>query len=434
VTNQTTLEHWPTVQFKELLREPLRNGIYKAKEFHGRGQKVVNMGELFEYDFISNQEMKCVELNDREKATSLLTDGDLLFARRSLVLAGSGKCSIIVRPSEETTFESSIIRARLNRHKAHPLFFYYFFRSTQGRELMASIATQTAVSGITGSDLSLLHVPALPVRTQEVIAAFLCVYDDLIENNNRRIKILEQMAQMLYREWLVNFRFPGHEKVKMVESEMGLIPAGWLLKKIGEIAKVKGGKRLAKGKQVQDSPTTHPYLRVVDMTASGVDLSTLKYIDDETFRPISRYTITCSDIYISIAGTIGRVGIVPSALSGANLTENAAKITGVKEISIDLLLQYLRSESGQHQLASKVVGTSQPKLALFRIDEVLVLVPPESLQEAVTHFFSAIREQIELFKRKNWVLRTTRDLLLPKLVSGEVSVETPEEEVFAETV
>src|SRR5437870_5399573 len=86
----------PQVRFMDVLRVPLRNGIYKPKQFHGTGQRIINMGELFAYDFISSQEMKRIELNEREKVTSLVEDGDLLFARRSLVLEGSGKCCLVV--------------------------------------------------------------------------------------------------------------------------------------------------------------------------------------------------------------------------------------------------------------------------------------------------------------------------------------------------
>jgi type I restriction enzyme, S subunit len=187
---------WTLREFGELLSEPVRNGIYK-KEFHGRGQKIINMGELFAHDFISDQEMKRVELNHRELAKSLIRDGDLLIARRSLVLGGSGKCSLVVHPSEDTTFESSIIRARLNRDVADPKFYYHLWRSPVGRALMASIATRTAVSGITGSNLVQLKVPLPPLPTQRKIAAVLSAYDDLIENNTRRIEILEEMARAI---------------------------------------------------------------------------------------------------------------------------------------------------------------------------------------------------------------------------------------------
>jgi type I restriction enzyme S subunit len=202
------------------------------------------MGELFDYDFISSQEMKRVELNLKEIEKYLVKDGDLLFARRSLVLEGSGKCSLVINPSENTTFESSIIRARLNKEEAYPKFYYYLFRSPFGRALMASIASQTAVSGITGSNLLQLKILKPPISIQHKISAILSAYDRLIENNTRRIKILEEMARSLYDEWFVKFRFPGYEQTKMVDSELGLIPEGWELKKLGDVVELVYGRAL----------------------------------------------------------------------------------------------------------------------------------------------------------------------------------------------
>src|SRR3989344_8193474 len=137
---------------------------------------------------------------------------------------------------------------------------------------------------------------------------------------------------------------------------------------IREFAKVKGGKRLPKGIFVLDEKTNHPYLRVSDMRSDGLDLSDIKYISDEVYKQIKRYTVTHDDVYISIAGTIGFVGTIPRHLSGANLTENAAKITDLdkKLIDQDYLVYFLRSREGQFKIKSKTGGSSQPKLAITR--------------------------------------------------------------------
>ena len=92
---------WDEVRFADLMSEPLRNGVYKAKEFHGRGLKIVNMGELFAYDFIGPQDMRRLELTAREQEKALLQVGDLLFARRSLVLEGAGHCSLVESLAEQ---------------------------------------------------------------------------------------------------------------------------------------------------------------------------------------------------------------------------------------------------------------------------------------------------------------------------------------------
>src|SRR6476659_6452602 len=118
---------WQTIPFERLLAEPVRNGIYKPKAFHGRGAKIVNMGELFAHPRLGAIPMKRVELSASETERFVLSKGDLLFARRSLVAEGAGKCSVVLDVDETTTFESSIIRARPDATKVEPLYLYYFF-------------------------------------------------------------------------------------------------------------------------------------------------------------------------------------------------------------------------------------------------------------------------------------------------------------------
>ncbi|MFZ3207978.1 MAG: restriction endonuclease subunit S [Geobacteraceae bacterium] len=176
-------------------------------------------------------------------------------------------------------------------------------------------------------------------------------------------------------------------------------------KRIGEIAKVKGGKRLPKGMEVQDDETSHPYLRVLDFGSDGVDRSNIKYISKEVFEYVKRYTITSDDVYVSIAGTIGRVGIVPEDLSGANLTENAAKITEIsQEVDKQYLLHFLRSSQGQGALQNKAGGTSQPKLALFRIEEIEFPCFPILQQQHIASILSTYDDLIENNRRRMTLL------------------------------
>ena len=170
----------------------------------------------------------------------------------------------------------------------------------------------------------------------------------------------------------------------------------WKKVTVGEIAEVKGGKRLPKGKLVQDEPTPFPYLRVTDFGDNGLDTSAIKYIDEDAQSKVSRYTITNRDIYISIAGTIGRVGIVPAKFSGANLTENAAKICEIHpHVDERFLMYFLRTENGQGQIAGLTVGTSQPKLALFRIKEIEISLPDLPTQRKIAGILSAYDDLIE---------------------------------------
>src|SRR5262249_19726042 len=147
--------------------------------------------------------------------------GDLLFARQSLVLEGAGQCSIVIAAPEPTTFESHIIRVRLKKDVADPNFFYYYFKSPSCG--IRSIVTQGVQAGIRASDLRRLPISVPPPEVQRSIANFLTLYDDLIDNNTRRIELLEHSARLLFNEWFVALRYPGHEHKKVVEG----VPEGW---------------------------------------------------------------------------------------------------------------------------------------------------------------------------------------------------------------
>ncbi|MDO6513587.1 restriction endonuclease subunit S [Neptuniibacter sp. 2_MG-2023] len=197
---------WEKVSFESLFCAPLRNGVYKKKEFHGHGCKIINMGELFRFSRLtSDVEMKLVDLTEKEKEKSLLNEGDLIFARRSLTAEGAGKCSIVLSVEAPTTFESSIIRVRLNESQANPEFYYYLFNSPIGKWLLGTILRQTAVSGITGSDLAKLEVPRPPKIIQDSIANHCRILDNKIELNRQTNQTLEQMAQALFKSWFVDF-------------------------------------------------------------------------------------------------------------------------------------------------------------------------------------------------------------------------------------
>ena len=170
---QGATDGWQEIPFAQLLAEPLRNGIYKKKEFHGRGVKIINMGELFAHPRLRAVPMKRVELSESEVDRFLITAGDLLFARRSLVAEGAGKCCVVLNVVEPTTFESSIIRARPDNTKADYLYLYYFFNSALGLYHLDTIRRQVAVAGITGSDLAKLEIPLPPLPDQRAVAHIL---------------------------------------------------------------------------------------------------------------------------------------------------------------------------------------------------------------------------------------------------------------------
>jgi len=183
-------------------------------------------------------------------------------------------------------------------------------------------------------------------------------------------------------------------KGKFTSTEIGIIPNHWELKKLQHLAKVTGGKRLPKGKSLSQHDTGHPYIRVSDMEERGISLQGLMYVPLDIVDDIKRYRVEADDLYISVAGTIGLVGEVPKELDGANLTENADRIS---EIQCDrkYLLWVLRSELVQKTIKKEQTSNAQPKLALTRIKDFLIPIPPQSEQQKIASILNSVDKAIE---------------------------------------
>lgn len=203
------------------------------------------------------------------------------------------------------------------------------------------------------------------------------------------------------------------------------VPENWVWVRLGSLSDVKGGKRLPKGTTFSENITKHPYIRVTDFNATGVSLEGLKYIDEDVYEKISRYTISSDDIYVSIAGSIGKVGIIPSCIDGANLTENAAKITNIKGINQKYLCMFLTSEFAQYQMQSATIATTQAKLALFRIESLTFPLPPLSEQqrivERIEELFAKLDEAKERLQEVAESFAVRKAAILHKAFTGELT-------------
>ena len=172
----------------------------------------------------------------------------------------------------------------------------------------------------------------------------------------------------------------------------------WNEAKIGEIAEVKGGKRIPKGRKLIKEPNSHPYIRIRNLGKTKyMQLNTdYEYVDEETQQMIARYIVNQGDILISVVGTIGLVGIVGNTLDKANKTENCDKIINIKKVLSEYLYYYLVSSFGQDEIKKGTVGAVQPKLPLKNVKDIIVKYPPIKEQKQIVEILSAIDEKIEL--------------------------------------
>lgn len=201
----------------------------------------------------------------------------------------------------------------------------------------------------------------------------------------------------------------------------------WKEYKLGDIAEVKGGKRLPKGDLLVDYETPHPYIRVTNLGKKWVRKTGLQFVTPEIQKSISRYTVNSGNIILSIVGSIGFVGRISDELDGANLTENCVKfLTNKKVIDDDFLFYYLISNIGQEEIEKRNVGSTQPKLPIYNIKDIDILLPPLPEQTAIASVLSSLDDKIDLLHRQNATLEKMAETLFRQWFVEEVKEEWEE--------
>lgn len=381
---------WKKVFLGSLYELPSRNGLTRPSKVRGVGYKMVNMGELFANEWLYDIPMERVQLNDREKRECLIAKNDLLFARQSLVASGAGKCSIVREVKEPTTFESHLIRVRLDTTKAVPLFYYYYFKSPLSP--MKTIVTICAQAGIRGSDLATLSVECPDLPTQRRIASILSAYDDLIENNRRQIKLLEEAAQRLYREWFVELRFPGHEGVKVVDG----VPEGWMKVCLKDICETKTGKKDA---NFGCDDGAYPFFTCAQAPIKAPS-----------------YSFDCSAVILAGNGDFN-VKLYRGKFEAYQRTYVLSPAN-----TEYLFLLYNAVSRNMNVLTKGASGSTIKFLTKGMIDSIELLIPSSQLLTTYNQNSEALQKSIEALHRKVALAVEARDRLLPKLMNHEMEV------------
>lgn len=210
------------------------------------------------------------------------------------------------------------------------------------------------------------------------------------------------------------------------EEEPYKIPSNWCWVRLGNITQIKGGKRIPKGTSLLKENTGYKYIRVTDMKNGTVLNDDIHYISKDIYNKISNYTISKNDIYITCAGTIGRVGIIPVEFDGANLTENADKII-IKHINKYLLVKVLSSYIVQKQIQEVITTGCQPKLAIKKIEQLKIPLPPineqQRIVERIESLFAKLDRAKELIENTLAQFEQNKMAILHKAFTGELTAK-----------
>lgn len=415
-----------TVSVAELLKTgeaEVKTGPFgtqlKASDYVSEGTPVINVRNIG-FGNIREDKLEYIGKETVQRlASHLLKPEDIVFGRK-----GAVERHVFIQQGQSNWFQGSdCLRLRLSSNRLFPRFASYFLLTHEHQQWMMSQCSHGATMASLNQDIiSRIQLPCPPLAAQRRIASFLSAYDDLIVNNTRRIAILEEMARQIYEEWFVRFRFPGHQQVKMVESDLGLIPEAWCLRAFDEVASFVNGYAF----KPDDWGTSGlPIIKIKELKA-GIQADTPRYSDilQKKYR-ISNGALLFSwsadlDVYIWAGGD-------------GWLNQHLFVVNALGEETPKSWLYHALKES-MPNFRSRSNGATMKHIKRSALSEVKVLLPTEILMNQFATAVQPMHSLVISLRQKNQNLRATRDLLLPKLISGELDVSTlpePEEALAA---
>lgn len=380
-------------------------------------------------------------IRNRFSQQNFLAENDLLIAITDLTRDGDivGSPILIPKQLNGSLASMDLVKIVPNISVACSRYLYYYLMLPSTRRYFVNHSSGSTVLHLETRSIPKLNLTMPSLDDQERIATILSTVDEVIEKTEAAIEkykaIKAGMMQDLFTRGIdvkTGKLRPSFQDAPELykETELGWIPKEWDIVKIGDFSKIKGGKRMPAGKEFSDALTPFPYLRVTDMQNGSIDQSDLKYVPVEIEPLIRSYKISVDDVYVTIAGTLGLFGTIPTNLDQAQLTENAARICEFDKTVYDrnFIKHQCNSRIIQSQVIREIgVGGGVPKLALYRIAKFLFLKPSIREQQAIVERIQVIeseinKESISLDKHNQ-----IKQGLMEDLLTGKVRVISNED-------
>ena len=371
----------------------LSNGINFDKSAYTSGVKLIGVADFKDriypdYNSLQEVDSKVVRKGD------YLEKGDIVFVRSNGNKELVGRCMMIDQDIP-VTYSGFCIKLRLvDKNIFEPIFFNYLFRTRQFRKGMTGTAVGANIQNLSQSRLGNCEVCVPNIEEQRGIATILSRYDSLIENYQKQIKLLEEAAQRLYKEWFVDLHFPGHENTKIVDG----VPEGWELSKLGSLAEFKRGKTITKKDIVDGS---------IPVVAGGLEPA----------------------YYCNKSNTAERVITVSGSGANAGFTRMYFEKVWASDCSyVDLETTpflhfvYCYLKDNKTTIDNMQKGAAQPHVYAKDINELRLCIPTEDVLNSFENKVSSYYNTISSLQSQIRLLTEARDRLLPKLMSGEIAV------------
>lgn len=386
------------------------NGINFNKTAYAKGIKLIgvsNFGDRFYPDYSQLQEVK----KDIVRLEDCLRNGDIVFVRSNGNKELVGRCMLVKNPTERVTYSGFCIRARLNdTDRYDPVYFTYYFKSKAFRRAVSGTAVGANIQNLSQARLSNHECRIPSIEVQHRIADILSAYDDLIENNQKQIKLLEEAAQRLYKEWFVDLNFPGHENTKIVDG----VPEGWSIYPFSSKVDIMSG-----GTPKTSIPDYYngkiPFYTPKDNDGAFFAYKTQMNITEGGLKNCNSRLYPPKTVIITARGTVGKTTIlaVPMAMNQScyalKMKENDAPYYLFFALNNEIKALQTMANGG---VFNTIIGKT--------FDSINIQIPKDPLIYGFEETVRPFMEQIKNKLQANLKLVEARDRLLPKLMNGEV--------------
>ena len=388
----------------------VHNGLSKGRQFFGSGYPFLSFSTVFNKWFLPAELPDLVQSTEKEQMSYSIQRGDVFITRTSETMDELGMSSVALKDYPQATYNGFTKRLRpLIPEHIHPEYIGYYFRTPAFRSGFTAFSTMTTRASLRNEDLLSIKVPLPDIQTQRRIADILFAYDDLIENNQKQIKLLEEAAQRLYKEWFVDLRFPGHETTPIIDG----VPEGWTETTIGNETEVKRG---GSPRPIQEYLACEGlnWLKISDATSSN---SPFIFQIKERIKPEGlkkTVYLQAGSIILSNSATPG----IPKILKVDTCIHDGWLYFPKSQLSNEYLYHlFLQSRD---DLISRGTGAVFTNLKTDILKNYRFIKPNNHVLALFSKMVKQIFAEIDCLSQQTLLLTEARDRLLPKLMSGEL--------------
>ncbi len=408
---------WDIVALGEI--GEFKNGINKSKEDFGFGCKFVNIQDAYYGNIVKNDLLERINVNDKEKEIYKLENDDIILVRSSVKPEGVGYPILFKKENEDIVYCGFMIRYRYDKRKINPIFLLYQLRSENIRKRVLDLSTVSANTNINQDSYKQIKISIPSIKEQEKIAEILSTVDEQIENIEKLIQKNQELKKGLMQQLLT--KGIGHTEFK--KTDIGDIPKGWEVKKLGEVCNLQGGYAF-KSKDYLDEGIK--LVKITNVQQKNIIWDEVSYLPKSYLDKYNEYSLVEGDLVIAMTRPVISTGIkicevnvndLPSLLN-----QRVGRFKCKKEINNKFLYQYMFTDYFLNKVKLMSSMTGQPNISSSQIESIDIVIPSLIEQEKIDLILSSIDKKIEHYESKKEKLEEVKKGLMQQLITGNIRV------------